>query len=320
MSISSLAAPEPEKPKEEQEVIPLTPSAASDVKEQPTPQTTAASAAPAATAPSSPATNTAVANPAVNAADAITNALLAQIAPVGTKANFKILIYGPPGSTKSSFLAGANDQLVFDQEDGLISIKTQEQHTGRAPKPNIRSIPFSSFGAADALVDRLAARIPELDWVKVFSIDTYNDFYRKALSERVIKRWEQRPSSVDKYVASQDENDYSAVNEQMVRFARKLRDLDRDIIILAHEKTVEPKGKPSKTYPDFSEGLANKIEAMMDIVGYMEFKEIDGKMVPTLRVKTDGIVHAKSRIPLPDVILNPSFDAIRAQWEKVING
>lgn len=312
MSISSLAAPEPEQPKEEQAVAPLDASAVTD---EPTPQTTEAPAVPAATAPSSPATNT-----AVHKADAITQALLSQIAPVGTKANFKILIYGPPGSTKSSFLAGANDQLVFDQEDGLISIKTQEEHTGRAAKPNIRSIPFSSFGAADALVDRLAARIPELDWVKVFSIDTYNDFYRKALSERVIKRWEQRPSSVDKYVASQDENDYSAVNEQMVRFARKLRDLDRDIIILAHEKTVEPKGKPSKTYPDFSEGLANKIEAMMDIVGYMEFKEIDGKMVPTLRVKTDGIVHAKSRVPLPDVILNPTYDAIRKVWETVANG
>ena len=323
MSISSIAAPEPEKPKEE--TAPLDASAATA---EPTTPTTEASVAPAATAPNTPVTNTAEAKPnppvttnsAVSQADAITQALLAQIAPVGVKANFKILIYGPPGSTKSSFLAGADNQLVFDQEDGLISIKTQEEHTGRPAKPNIRSIPFSSFGAADALVDRLAARIPELDWVKVFSIDTYNDFYRKALSERVIKRWEQRPSSVDKYVASQDENDYSAVNEQMVRFARKLRDLDRDIIILAHEKTVEPKGKPSKTYPDFSEGLANKIEAMMDIVGYMEFKEIDGKMVPVLRVKTDGIVHAKSRIPLPDVILNPSFDAIRAQWEKVING
>ena len=252
MSISSIASPEPKKPKDEP-TVPLGDPAAPSATDQPSPTPTTSSA-PAATSPNTSAPATASqTNPSVSQADAITQALLAQIAPVGTKANFKIMIYGPPGSTKSSFLAGADNQLVFDQEDGLISIKTQETHTGRPAKQNIRSIPFSSFGAADALVDRLAARIPELDWVEVFSIDTYNDFYRKALSERVIKRWEQRPSSVDKYVASQDENDYSAVNEQMVRFARKLRDLDRDIIILAHEKTVEPKGKPARSEEHTSE-------------------------------------------------------------------
>lgn len=305
MSISGLTAPEPEKPadvKEEQEETspttgpPVTTEASNDKPADPPPS-----------------------DPAKTKHQQITDALLARLAPVGTKANFKILIYGPPGGTKSSFLAGIDNNLVYDQEDGLIAINTQHIHTGRQRKDNIQAIPFTSFAQAELLVDRLAERIPELEQFDVFSVDTMNDFYRKALSERIMKRYAQRPSSVDPYMADQEnENDYSAVNEQMIRWVRRLRDLDRDVVILAHSKTVEPKNKPAVTFPDFSEGLANKIEAMMDIVGYMEMQEHEGKNRPVLRVVSEGTVHAKTRIPLPNVIVDPTYDAIRAEWEKYV--
>lgn len=311
MSISGMIEPEPEANEPD-------PLVAKSTEEKPSDVDSSSSAgavtipSPSVTAPTEDSVS-----PEKAKAQAITNALLARLAPVGEKANFKILIYGPPGGAKSSFLGGAENNLIYDQEDGLVSIKTAHIHSGRKPKNNIQAIPFTSFAQADLLLDRLAERIPELEMFDVFSVDTMNDLYRKALTERIMKRYNQRPSSVDPYMADQENNnDYSAVNEQMIRWVRRLRDLDRDVIVLAHSKTVEPKNKPAITFPDFSEGLANKIEAMMDIVGYMEMKEIDGKNTPVLRVSAQGGYHAKTRIPLPNVIVDPTYDDLRAEWSK----
>lgn len=314
MSISGtlgLEAPEPEKPKEKQTTT--------DPKE--TAGVTAPTSSPTTGAPSPttvevidvPADPTASMTPAEKYAY-VTDKMLERMGDIGEKANFKILIYGPPGGTKSSFLGGVDDLLVYDQEDGLISMNTAHVHTGRERKKNIKAIPFTSFEQGDMLVDRLINNAPQLDWVKVFAIDTINDFHKKSLRRTVLGYHNQRPSSVNAWVPEVDHHQEN--NEKVLDFVRKLRDLPRDIILLAHSKTVEPKNKPAITYPDFSESLASKIEAMMDIVGYMEMHEIEGKPTPILRVITNGTVHAKTRIPLPAVIADPTYDQLRAEWSK----
>ncbi len=243
--------------------------------------------------------------------------LLSRMAPVGTKQNFKILIYGPPGGTKSSFLNIPNC-LVYDQEGGLISIKSWCKQSGTPVAENLQSIPFTSFAQADFLLDNLTNKIPELDFVKVFAIDTMNDFHRKALMNEVVaKAHRNAPTSVSRWVPQTEHHQEN--NEKMLDFVRRIRDLDRDVVLLAHSKTVEPKGKPAKTYPDFSESLANKIEAMMDIVGYMEMVEENGDHFPVMRVAADAGIHAKTRVPLPALIKNPTYAQLRAAWEDLVN-
>ncbi len=242
--------------------------------------------------------------------------LLSRMAPVGTKANFKILIYGPPGGTKSSFLNIPNC-LVYDQEGGLISIKSWCKQSGQPVAENLQSIPFTSFAQADFLLDNLTNKIPELDFVKVFAIDTMNDFHRKALMNEVVaKAHRNAPTSVSRWVPQTEHHQEN--NEKMLDFVRRIRDLDRDVVLLAHSKTVEPKGKPAKTYPDFSESMANKIEAMMDLVGYMEMVEANGEHFPVMRVAADAGIHAKTRVPLPALIKNPTYAQLRKAWEDLV--
>lgn len=244
------------------------------------------------------------------------DALMSRMEEPGAKANFKMLIYGPPGGTKSSFLNIPNN-LIYDQEDGLISLKSWAIQTGTPVAENIKAMPFRSFAQADFMLKLLTDRDPSMESFEVFSIDTFNDFHRKALME-VVGRAAKSSSTINPWVPVVDHHQEN--NERMLDFVRRIRDLDRNVILLAHSKTVEPKGKQAKTYPDFSESLANKIEAMMDVVGYMEMHEDDdGTKYPVMRVSPHQGIHAKSRIPLPSLIKNPTYAGLKQAWEDVVN-
>lgn len=290
---------------------------------QVTPVTTSS---PVVTAPAGiVVTNTATAQPTATngnvpglSYDDITDALLASIGDIGEKINFKMLIHGEPGSTKSSFLGSVPNCLIWDLEQGMISAKTAHIHTGRPMASGIQAVPYKSMMQGEAIVERLASHHPDFEKYEVFAIDTISSLHKRTLEDIMKREWRKRPSM---NVNVPDTEHYTEVNEVLTRFIRSLADLDRDIIILCHSQTVEPKNKPAKTYPDFSEKLSNKLEAMMDIVGYMNMTPIpqeDGTKVikPTIRVVSDGVTHAKTRIPLPEVILDPTYPAIKTEWEK----
>ena len=245
----------------------------------------------------------------------VTDMLFSRLSDVGSDAHFKCMIYGPPGGTKSTMLDVPNN-LIYDQEDGLISMKAWAKKNGRSISPGIKALPFTSFVQADLLIDRLIQQVDEVKQFEVFSIDTFNDFHRKALMEVVAKYHKNAPNSINRWVpetAHHQEN-----NERMLDIVRKLRDLPMDIIITAHSKTVEPKNSLPKTYPDFSESLANKIEGMMDLVGYVEMREIDGNSVPVMRVVSNGMIHAKNRMNLPAEIMNPTWQQLKTAWQNTV--
>lgn len=244
--------------------------------------------------------------------DSILNTLMANIHEIGAKENFKILIYGDPGTTKSSFAATAPNNLIVDLDDGLLSAKSSPNGIAN----NVRSFPWKSFDYLSALIGKLQQRPPELDWVEVLTIDPFSEMHKRGLDEVLAREHSKAPRTFNRYKPETDH--HAENNNRMLAIVRALKDIDRNLIITAHARTVEPKGKPAKTFPDFSEQLANKIEGMMDIVGYMTRREIDGKMVPILRVHTDGTVHAKTRVPLPVEIANPTYAQLKTEFDKLI--
>lgn len=256
------------------------------------------------------ATSATTANP-VTSPNEILNSILGKIGNIDQQANFKMLIYGEPGSTKSSFSATAPNNLIADLEDGLISAKSSPNGIA----PGVQKYPWSGFEDFTKLVVAFTQNPPELERFTTLTIDTFSDLHKRALAEVTEREWRKRPSS-NRYVPEVEH--HSENNERMIRMIRALRDLNRDLIIVSHAKTVEPKNKPAKTYPDFSESLANKIMAMMDIVGYMSVKTIEGKPTPVLRVITDGTIQCKTRVPLPAEIINPTYSQLRAAWEKTL--
>jgi hypothetical protein len=231
---------------------------------------------------------------------------------IGTTSSCKVLIYSDPGQGKSSIAGTVPNSLIFDFEDGLIA--AAESPYGIAP--GIRPMPYVNWKQAEAIVDKLGEHHPSLDWVETFTIDTYSDFSKRTLHD-ILKRDNLNAPSVFKRYEPKTEQRVEN-NEMHDDYARKLRDLDRDILILTHAKTVEPKNKPSKTYPDFSESFANRLEAKMDVVGYLKMEDIEGVPTPVMYTKTTGddLVHCKRRIDIPDVMVSPTWADIKAGWER----
>lgn len=244
--------------------------------------------------------------------DDILNSLMGNIEEIGQSSTFKLMLYGDPGTTKSSLAATAPNNLIVDLEDGLISAKSSPHGIAN----NVKRFPWKGFDALSVLITKLLENPKELEWVEVLTIDSFSDLHKRALAEITEREWRKRPSS-NRFVPETEHHQEN--NERIYRLLRTLRELNRDLIITAHSKTVEPKNKPPKTYSDFSESLNNKIMGLMDIVGHMSMKEVDGKMVPVMRVITDDIIQCKTRVPLPEEIINPTWPMLKAAWQKSLD-
>lgn len=256
-------------------------------------------------------------SPNLSEFDQITNMLLNSIGDIGVSQHMKIMIYGDPGSRKTSWLGQIPNNLIWDMEDGVVSIKSAAIVSGIPTAPGVQVVPFKSMFQGTEIVKRLSANVTGFDKFDVFSVDTISDVAKRELMRITREAYAKQPLSRKEFTP--DTPEYVEVNNQLAEFVRDLRDMPKDLIITSHAKTVEPKNKPAKTYPDFSESLANKLEAMMDIVAYAEKREMNGEEHIVWTVSSTQGVHAKTRIPLPAEIIDPTYAQIRAIWEQVLN-
>lgn len=246
----------------------------------------------------------------VQAGDPILDAILNKIVPVKSKnrrRKLKVLIYSDPGCGKSVLAGTAPNNLFVDCEDGLISL---DNHPDLVPD-TVYAYPYKSFMGFEAVVRKLNEAPPELEHIKTVTIDTISELHKRGLAEVVEREWEKSPSVNNRYVAETDH--HTENNEHIRRLVSSLRDLDRNLILLSHGRTVEPKNRPAKTFPDFSEKLANTLAGIVDIVAYMYLKEVDGEVVRVLQLQGDGQIVAKTRIGgYPHELVNPTWDTL---WE-----
>lgn len=251
--------------------------------------------------------------------DKITKILMSSIGEIGEASYLKMLIYGPPGSTKSSLLGTVPNNLIADLEDGLIAIKGSKVHTGRDMAPNVKSYPYKDFQKFDKMVELLGqGYLPEFE---VLSVDSISDLHKREIQDITERGHSARPS---KSLYKPETDDYTEVNEKLSRFVRSMRGLERHLILTGHSQDTEIKNKAglkeTKTYLDFSLKLTNKVMAMMDLVGYLEMREFqleDGskKQFPVLRVISDGTIYAKTRFPILDTNGNPMAEIINPTWD-----
>lgn len=250
--------------------------------------------------------------------NAVTDSLLGQIGELGATSNFKMMLFSYPGRGKSSFLGTAPNNLIYDFEDGLIAAKTAFVNSGRPLADNVKSLEFTGLEQADDLIERLQNNDPAFAHWTTFSVDTVSTMHKRML-EYVMRREKSRTSTINEFKPETDH--YTEVNEVLTRFVQGICDIKtKDIIINVHAQTVEPKGKPAKTYGDFSEKLYNKLAAKMDVVAFVEMVEFEEEGVkvprPVFRVVSEGTIQCKTRIPLPPEIKDPTWPQFKAEFEK----
>lgn len=266
-------------------------------------------AEPEVTAPVEPAPEPTGAN-AGPARDEVLDAILARITPATETEHRKLrgMIFSDPGMGKTTFLGTCPNNLILDTEEGTnVLVDTA---------PNVHVLPFKSFFQAEAVVDRLAQEVPELDWVETFSMDTVSFLHKKGLAEVTEREWAKAPALVNRYKAETD--NHTENNEHMRRLVASALPLNRNLLLTCHARSVEKKGETEKIYPDFSEKLANTINGMLDFVGYLYVTELDGEEHHVLKMRqgNSGIV-CKTRITtMPDSIIDPTWDKIWAYFEE----
>lgn len=248
-----------------------------------------------------------------------------KLTPVSEQPNyFKILVYGPPDSGKTTFSAsGAKHKefgttAIMNIERGLQSVR----RSGAVQTPDIKC-----EADIEKVITCISSKAKGWEKVKTLVVDSATEMQRVLLEEAVRNRLKKKPDSGSKPQLA----DYGDLTAATRRLGAMLRDLPCHIIITALEKTHRDKedGPPTEISPEMTAKACGSVMAMMDNVWGMKklqarqaVKASDGvdgvKAVPervVMMTRPRGVAVAKTRnaefrTALPPVITNPTLPQI----------
>lgn len=245
--------------------------------------------------------------PTASSGNEILDALLDRIEPITKgKTKLKMLIYSDPGAGKTTFAGQIPNSLIIDSEEGTQSILNHPELMAEG----VARLPYKTFEGLELAVEEFHKAPAQLSRFSTISIDSLSNLHKRGLAEVTEREWKRNPTLNNRYVAETEH--HTENNEHIRRLVQSLCDLDLNLVMTAHARTIEPKGLPSRTFPDFSEKLANTIAGMMDIVCYMYKAEVEGKEVRALKFHPGGNVSAKCRwANFPDNMVDPTWAKVR---------
>lgn len=210
----------------------------------------------------------------------------------------KVLIYGQPGTGKTVFAASAPDPLIIDIENGTTSL-TQFSHLRTIPV-----LPYKTSKTMEQVLVEFSKEMPDSQQFQSLVIDSFSEFQKRVLDEQL-----QTNSGTARYIP-----DMAAfnLNTNMLRaITARLRALQKHVVITAHVKEETDQLNRVTYRPDLTPKLSNSLIGLMDVVGYMQLKQVkENNQEKTIReltlVPTKSVI-AKSRIG-GTVLIDPTFD------------
>lgn len=217
----------------------------------------------------------------------------------------KVLIYGPPGAGKTIFSASGPNTLYLDADGtGALSILNFPELASK-----VRVLQVREFNQMLDVLDALRANDPRFADIETVVIDTLSELQKRHLDEVVAREKAMNPNRA----AIPFQQDYKTNTEGMRRLVIWFRDIDKNLICVAHETEEKDEGTQILTHrPLLTPRLASTMEGIFDLFGYMS-AEIDDQFDVTrqLQVMPSRRVKAKTRIGgLPPIIKDPTFQMI----------
>jgi phage nucleotide-binding protein len=224
--------------------------------------------------------------------------LMAKISkPAVANPNLKVLIYGEPGTGKTTFCGSASNTLLIDVERGSIVLKDHK----------LDVLEYVSFTQIDKLVDFLVADDPAFAKYDIIAFDSLSELQRRVLDSQLDTT--SKATGVKTYKASWD---HYGPNTQMLReLMSRFRDIPNKNLIVTAQSKLDKDETTGIAFvrPDLTPKLSATITAMFDIVMYIK---IDSKGNRVGQVQPTKTVVAKSRLThLPKDILNPSWASFK---------
>jgi len=170
---------------------------------------------------------------------------------IKNKPAINLLLYGEPKVGKSTFATTASSPLVCDAEAGYRYMSSRGINI-----PVAEVLQWS-----DMQEFYKEASKPEY---KTIIIDPVNELLDKLIISAKANRM---------YIQNTDPNALSMkgwgyVKDKMKQMLKSFRDMDKNVIFVAHVKEKEDDGQIKKT-PKLDANLSAELMAMMDIIGYM---------------------------------------------------
>lgn len=198
-----------------------------------------------------------------------------------------VLLYGQPGSRKSSCAQTADDPVTLATDPGI----------------------YRAFGrklslVVDTWADVLdACKLPEVEKAKTINVDTLGMALEK-LSLAIIADNAKMGSRTGGLTLQ----GYGALKNQFAQWVSTMKAKGKDLVFLCHEK-IEKNGDDAYYCPDIVGGSYNTLMNIADAVGYMHFdggkKVID--FAPTDRWMAKCPPCGWGQITLPDFGTHPDF-------------
>lgn len=211
------------------------------------------------------------------------------------------LFYGPAGGGKtilgaSAIAAGFNNVLIVDIEGSAKGV-------GRL-YPGVKRIHTPTFSHLEAVKQELLANPTEVD---VVIFDTLN-----AGAKMAVNHFKQLPQNRSNKFGAWDDLQLW-VNDWM----RSFHASSIPTIFTAHAMSEKNEQTGSVTITPKMQGSAKEdVPTIPDIVGYLSFENINGKLERVLYAgAAEGLV-TKNRFGLPDKIVDPSIEKINMLIEQ----
>lgn len=252
-----------------------------------------------------------IVDPSVSGHDVLEE-LLSKIEPITGQKHLRMMLYSDPGAGKTTLLGQIPQNLIIDAEAGTDSI-LEIKKKGLLGKDTMR-LPYNTFSGLELTVEEFHKAPQQLDKFQTISIDSMSNLHKRGLAEVVKREWEKNPNQINRYVAETEH--HTENNEHIRQLVQSLIDLERNFIMTSHKRTIEPKGKPARTFPDFSEKLANTLAGMVGIVGFMYIANIDDKDQRVIKFHPSPGTAAKCRFSnFPVNLVDPTWPKIQELWE-----
>lgn len=195
----------------------------------------------------------------------------------------KALLYGAPGSGKTTLAGTFPKPIYFNIERGL-----------------------------DAIIEQEVDYVDITTWEELEEAFKFIDDYETVIIDSVSELQELRIAEVKETRGKEMSfTDWSALADEFRRLIKALEKQDKHIVFIAHEKEQDDDGTILKRF-DLAGQLKDKVARHFNMIGYM-FVETDENNEPLhkVRFKTTLKEHAKTRYSdVPAVVDNPSFDTI----------